>query len=361
MDERTSPAGPADGQGPAARPVIVKLYLPFSPERRGRPWREQVVGWDRGRTGAYLEALRREIEANAGEFDDCVVTAVRLGGGVVSGAPAQLLSDCVRSLRRCIPFADGRVGTQAGPSRRTPVPDKPCAVPGAGVPVSARVALHDISGASAPWFRRIGVGRFDVDIQALDDVDFLRLNHSDAKSDLTVVTDNFLHANNVVGTLGYILAYGFDAPDTRSLRRSVLAVVRSNACHLVLERWLGGPQAEGPTHPSGAAAHAASRSRAQLAPGPASVELEAAQLAEARDVLGSAGWVEYLPLHFALPGYEDAFWLARTRGVDEIGFGLGARTRLGGALSTNTDDWGTYLRFSDDYTRITAQAGRAQA
>lgn len=298
--------------GESPRRVVVKLATPFALERRGYPNREAIVGWDSARTSAYLAAVRREIEANADQFDDCTVAAVRLGGGIATNAPADELLHTVRTLRECLHVEDG-------------------------APVSAHASVNNVSGASMPLFRRAGVTRLDLEMLALDRADFVRLNHADAYPNLPYVVDSFLHAY-ANKSLGYVLAYGFAPANAMSFRRSVVEVTRSPASHLILARWRGAERSDVPC---------------------ASEEEAAAQLACAREVLSAAGMREYAPLRFARPDDEDPFWALQhsatgdARGCEVLGFGLGAQTRFGGVVSTNTADWDTYLRFSDDFTKIT--------
>lgn len=294
---------PSDG-----RAVVVRLELPFAVEARGRREREVVVGWDGERTHAYLQALQREIAANAGQFDDCTVRAVRLGGGIATNARADDLCQTCRVLHDTLHVAPH-------------------------APTSARASICNISGASMPLLRRAGVTRLDFELLSLDAGDFARLNHSDALQDLPYIVDCFLHAY-ANRSLGVVLAYGYDAPDTRAFRRSIVEFTRMPASHLILERWRGRGVAR------------------------ASAELEAAQLAEARAVLDEAGWREYAPLAFAQPGEEDPVIATRHAGGEVLAFGLGATTHFGGVETTNTADWDTYLAHSDDFARITADVRR---
>ena len=50
-------------------------------------------------------------------------------------------------------------------------------------------------------------------------------------------------------------------------------------------------------------------------------------------------------------GLGDAFFL--------LAFGLGAETRFGGIVSTNTSDFDTYANHSTDYTKITVATRKA--
>ncbi len=300
-------------QAQGTRRVVVELKMPFAVERRGYPSREHIVGWDSAQARAYLAALRAEMAANAPEFADCTVAAVRLDGGIPTNAPAEDLWHTMQELRRCM-----RVEPDAS--------------------LTSRASLCNVSGASMPYLRRAGVTRLDFELLALDNADFVRLNHCDAIQDMGYVVDSFLHAY-ANKSLGLVLAYGFDAPNTAAFRRTMVQFTRMPAHHLILERWQG----EGVPR--------------------ASEELEREQLAQARDVLGQAGFVEYAPLKFAKPGDEDAFWALQEEGegrkpLELVGFGVGAQTRFGGVCSTNTSDWDTYLQHSGDFTKITASVER---
>ena len=71
-------------------------------------------------------------------------------------------------------------------------------------------------------------------------------------------------------------------------------------------------------------------------------------------LLEEAGFHEYLPRRCARPGEEDRFATQEAAGTACIGFGLGAKTRLDGAVSTTTDDLALYCAASADYAAITA-------
>ena len=61
--------------------AVMDIRVPFSTKRQ--PWtgRLQVNGWDSTLNCAYARALIAELEANAGEFGDVEIQAVRFGGG----------------------------------------------------------------------------------------------------------------------------------------------------------------------------------------------------------------------------------------------------------------------------------------
>lgn len=282
------------------RDAIVKVELPFCVRKCAFCTRDVIPGWDSVRMRAYVDALVAEIEANAGQFDDCVVRAVRIGGGIASNAGAGI-ADIVRALRRALPVADD-------------------------AQVTMRASIANISGATMPFFRRAGVDRFDFEMLSLNPLDFVRLNRVDNLNDLPIVCDHFLHsyAND---SLGLVLAFGHAAPEGEdgelNVRRTALAAARTHASHVELVRCV-----------------------------PADESADG-QLEEARDVLVGHGFVEYLPLRFARCGKEDRFSLMKSTGALQIGFGLGAVTRMDGVESENTRDLARYCASSHDFAAIT--------
>ena len=59
--------------------AVMDIRVPFSTQRQ--PWtgRLQLNGWDGALNRAYARALIAELEANADEFADVELQAVRLG------------------------------------------------------------------------------------------------------------------------------------------------------------------------------------------------------------------------------------------------------------------------------------------
>jgi oxygen-independent coproporphyrinogen-3 oxidase len=251
-----------------------------------------------------MEALQRELTANAVQFDDCQIEAVHWGGGTASMVNAGDLCDAMRLICKRYHLTDD-------------------------VSITLRAAIANFSGASMPLFKRVGIQRFDLEMLSLDSSSYSAVNHTDALGDFPVICNSFLHAaqNN---SLGLVLIYGHsDVPQT-SFRRSLLAATYANAAHVSLQR------SEGDTAVGDEAA--------------------AEQIEDARSLLGDGGMAEYLPGRFARCGCEDRFLTGLAAGQELIGFGLGARTRFDGALSSNTLHLPTYLEHSADFSQITASA-----
>jgi oxygen-independent coproporphyrinogen-3 oxidase len=284
------------------RCVSLKLNVPFCLRSCSFCTRQVLTGWDSARAHAYMEALRTELAANAEQFADCVIEAVRFGGGTASMAGGEDVSDTMRLIHHSYNVADD-------------------------AQITMRAAISHFSGASMPMFKRAGIRRFDLEMLSLDPLSFHAVNKTDALGDFPVVCDHFLrsYTNN---NLGVVLLYGHSRVERASFRRSVLAVVNSQAVHLQLQR------CEGEEYAGDAEA--------------------SAQLEDAEQLLTKAGFVEYVPCHFARPGQEDVYSMNRNRHGELLGFGLGAQTILDAVISTNTLDFDTYLIHSGDYTQITA-------
>ena len=195
------------------RDAIVQVSVPFCVDDRALRREGMILGWDSARMARYADALVAEIEANAGQFDDCLVRAVQLGGGVASNAGADI-ARIVRAVRQVCDVAED-------------------------APVAMRSSIANVSGATMPFFRRAGVTRFDFEMLSLNPVDFVRLNRVDNLNDLPIICDHFLHsyAND---TLGLVLAFGHDASEggdgALNVRRTALAAARSHATHAELVR-----------------------------------------------------------------------------------------------------------------------------
>ena len=204
-------------------------------------------------------------------------------------------------------------------------------------PVAMRSSIANVSGATMPFFRRAGVTRFDFEMLSLNPVDFVRLNRVDNLNDLPIICDHFLHsyAND---TLGLVLAFGHDASEggdgALNVRRTALAAARSHATHAELVRVAD-----------------------ELAAGCDEV---ARQLDEMRGALTEHGFMEYLPLRFARAGKEDRFAQMAAAGVPQIGFGLGAITRIDGAESVNTRDLARYCAAEGDFAKITEEVRKTR-
>lgn len=283
--------------------AVMDIRVPFSTQRQ--PWtgRLQLNGWDGALNRAYARALIAELEANADEFADVELQAVRLGGGHASHLGGEALWDVVRTVR----------------ARYNVAPD---------APVTMRCALGDISGASMPYFKRAGVTRFDLEVLSLSATSYAAVNPEGSLEFYPLICNSFLHAP-ANDSLGVVLLAGSPAVSDIEVRRSFLEAPHYHTAHVVVECYEG---------PGADEARCTSR------------------IEDGRAVLEAAGLHEYAPLRFARPGCEDTYMRAMAQGGQVIGVGLGARTRFGGAETVTTSDLDTYLARSHDFTQITVEA-----
>lgn len=298
--------------------AVMQLNIPLCLRREGWDARPLVEGWNSARAHEYMLALQRELAANAEEFSDFRIVAVRWGGGIASMASAQDISDAMRLVRE----------------RYAVAPD---------APVTLEASISNVSGATMPFFKRAGITRFDFEMMQLTPMAFSKVNGTDHLGDLELVSDYFLKAY-ATDLLGMVLLYGSAAADPNAFRQSITAFLCGKASHLRLVRAAGADVLD-------------------------DVET-AAQLASAVERLEEAGFRQYAPLHFAKLGKEDRFTvltegrLAEGAVLDRVSaaalptpvlsFGLRAQTVVDGALTRNTDDFGLYCAHADDFARITA-------
>lgn len=284
------------------RPVTLKVQIPFCVHRCEFCSRPLIGGRDTERLHFYALALQKEILQNAGEFEDCRITAIHFGGGMASTLAGPDFYLLCKTLRE-----NYRVDEDA--------------------PVTLRATFLDINSGSLPFHRRAGVRRYDYEVLSLEPRDFPHLCYPSTigwAQDVSNVTHAAQRQN-----MGLVLLYGKQSITPAHFRRSLLAAARSHACHILLQRYEGQD-------------------------GPETDEEAAARLEEARALLPEYGFFEYLPRRFAKKGCEDRYALNRAAGFDHIAFGMGAVTCFDGVRSTNTMDLKTYFLHSGEYEKIAA-------
>jgi oxygen-independent coproporphyrinogen-3 oxidase len=288
--------------------AVLRVQIPFCVNPCDwQPHCAIIPGWNSKRQRAYMQAVIAEITSNAEQFNDVEITAVRLGGGLAA-CVGEDIANVMNCIRKSFSLADA-------------------------APVTMRTALSNISGANMTWFKRAGITRYDLEMMSLVEQNFYLLNKNDSLKDYQVAIDYILrsYANKILGIyLAWGLAAQSDTQTVQNFRNSIMTVVRSHAIHLVLLPYEGGTGATD--------------------------EQRQEMLAQARELLADGEFTEYLPLHFARPGHEDRYFKAHHNGAAELAFGLGAQTRFDGAVSTNTSDLTSYLKYSSDYSRITVAA-----
>lgn len=288
---------------PEKQAVVMKLNVPFCTRKPSFVWKKLI---ETGRTDTvhqYILALARELAANAEEFADCRVEAIRLGRGTASMMNGSDFDQLCRLIRERYDVAE-----DAG--------------------ITMRCSPADINGANQPFYNRNHVTRYDLEFFSLEPQDFIHLDCLNYMDQLPYISSGFLRASQRP-VMGFVLLYGKKTISRWGFRHSLLETTRRPVSHVLLQKCAGEDQldAEGCT----------------------------AQLAEASEILTEAGYHEYLPQRWAKEGCEDRFWSGAAAGKPVLAFGLGAVTAIDGARSKNTDDLELYLAHSGDYTQITEE------
>lgn len=281
--------------------VVMKLNIPFCTRKPSFVGRQLVETSDTELVHRYILALAREIDANAKEFEDCRVKAVRFGGGTASKMNGEDFDKLCRLLHARFDFAEN-----AGFSMRT--------------------SPADINGANMPFYNRNHVTRYDLELFSLEPQDFIHLDYLNYMDQMPYISSGFLRAGQRP-VMGFVLLYGKKTVSRWGFRRSVLETVRRPVSHVLFQQCAGADRM--------------------------TEEACEEQLQEAAGILSEHGYHEYLPRRWAKPGCEDLFWSGSAAGVPVLAFGLGAQTCIDGVQSTNTSDLDRYLDHSGDYSLIT--------
>ena len=289
-------------------PVVMKLNFPFITRKPSFNGRTLIEGRNTEMLHEYVLAMALELRANAADFADCEVQAIRLGGGSASITNGSDIDHLLRLIRNCYHVAEN-------------------------APVTMRTCPADINGANMPFYNRSHITRYDLELYSLEPLDFCTLDTLNYTQQMPYITHGFLRADSR-NSMGFILLYGKKNVSRYGFRHSVLEATRRPVCHVILQRCAGRDMLDD------AAAEA--------------------QLAEADELLTAVGFVQYLPRRWAKPGCEDKFWQGAAAGMDVLAFGLCACTKLDGMETTNTGDLSVYLAHSADYEQITVSTVPAE-
>lgn len=284
----------------AKRQITLFLSTPFCPRVCSYCTRATYEAGDPWLRRAYIEALGREIESAAGEFDDCTVAAVWVGGGIAGHMFDEELGNLLRSLPRMFDMAaDAEITCTAHPGMVSVETLNACRRGRV-----TRLAIEYETASPSEWAT---LGRF-LDPSAMD------------TTSMVLGT-----AARATLSLDFSLVVGISGQTTASLRRSIDQAIGYGAAHITV-RLLDSSDAESAS---------------------ACVEERAHLLGFATAYLTAHGFDQYLPLLFARPGARCRYRELEAGGCDVLGFGLGARTRFAGVRATNTTDLDTYLPYAD--------------
>ncbi len=311
----------------ASRPVVLELRMPFSPEAGG----DGTPGMLDPRMvdgHAYVAALSREVLASAADYGDCQVEAVALTGGMAAHVADDALGSLLRNVRQRFDVAPR-------------------------AEVSLRVRPGMVAATSVDMMRIGHVGRVVVDYatSSLDEWRTLGRKLDPGAMDVTRMVlgprregEPGIKLGDREADLAFELLIGIPGQIPATARASVEVALGYGATEVRLEDCKPVANLAAPAAASARHLGIAEQEQVRTAMG---------------ETLSAAGFAEYLPGRWALPGHEsrhEALSVAGT--VEMLGFGLGARTFFDGVEARNTFDLRTYLCFSDDPERCVATVHR---
>ena len=274
--------------------VVIEIRFPFCPGHCVY-CHKTALSRDKKLIPAYWKALRREVESTAEELQGCHIPAVHLGYGVPLEGDAEQLADVLLFLRKTLPV---------GPDTRW----------------SMRVLPYQLSAAALTVLRNAGIDQLVLETETCRSDEFAKLQKpyyfaafDGAVSLLSMVRQQGVHPEILLGIPG-------QTPDT--VRETLDYALRAKPDGIVLH-WFDPAQAGTP----------AARQLQDAA---------ARRLAE-------GGMQPYADgMHYAFPGQELAFALAKSRPHEQVGFGAGAVTQLEGLRYHNTSNLFVYMAHPDE-------------
>ena len=194
-------------------PVVMKLNFPFITRKPSFNGRTLIEGRNTEMLHEYVLAMALELRANAADFADCEVQAIRLGGGSASITNGSDIDHLLRLIRNCYHVAEN-------------------------APVTMRTCPADINGANMPFYNRSHITRYDLELYSLEPLDFCTLDTLNYTQQMPYITHGFLRADSR-NSMGFILLYGKKNVSRYGFRHSVLEATRRPVCHVILQRCAG--------------------------------------------------------------------------------------------------------------------------
>ncbi len=266
----------------------------------------------------YVDALLRELEASSKAAIGQEVCAIRIGGGQTSQASTGELADlteCIVSNYSLSPKAE----------------------------VTLKVLPEPAVGKIAGEWNDLGFNRIDYSVVTTDSSTrkLLGMPQLDANFGQPSGIENF----------GVSLSFGLPGQDSPALDAEIAAMLALGTKHIALKPFkLAANTPLGELYKKHLGKYEACSKR-----GIPTNEQTATMLNAAKNTLKGLGMVEYLPLRFALPGYECQFDGAIATGADVLGFGCNSRSRFRGIHFENTEFLDVYIANSPDFDKITSE------
>lgn len=304
-------------------PVILSIQTPFYPIPSSYDKRCLHPMSNPALLEAYADALRREIEAAAPDYADCLVEAVQVGGGIAGHAFDEQLGALLRDMHSWFHFApDAEISLEVHPGMVSVDTLTACR--------RGKVTTLRVDYATADVFESEAMGRF-LPPSAMD-------------------TTRMILANATV-RLSFDLLVGLPGQSAGSLVHTLEKAAAYGAAEIVLhslELVPGTPFAD-----RQAAAYAASTSPRKHLPN----EKERAALWQsAEEWLDAHGYHPTVPGRYAQEGGASRFHQLKAEKHALLGFGVGAHTRMDGVEAVNISGLEEYIRYSPDPLKLVERA-----
>ncbi|MGM9603836.1 MAG: radical SAM protein [Faecousia sp.] len=302
------------------KPILLALNIPFCPCRCTYCDKGCNVIGDLQVLDQYADALMREVEDSAHQYDDCQVKAVWIGGGIAGHLFDEKLELLLRRMRCWFPFA--------------PNPE-----------ITLKVHPGMVSTQTLAAIRRGGVTRLSIDYVTANSFEAAPLGRY-LPSDAMDVTQMVLAGAPVA--MSFDILTGLPAQTPGTIEQTLEKVLAYGARHISLIPLRIAPGT--PFAEKWVKENAGSTALRRHLPDQAECETI---LGRAECWLREHGFRDYLPGEYALPGEECTYLRMKAEGCEELAFGAGAVTSMDGVCSRNIRAIGDYCRFSPDPQRLT--------
>lgn len=301
-------------------PILLALNIPFCPTRCGYCDKGCDVIGDLPLLDRYADALTREVEASAHQFDDCEVQAVWIGGGISGHLFDEKLGTLLRNMRIWFPFAQN--------------PE-----------ITLKVHPGMVSTETLAAMRRGGITHLSIDYVTANSFECEPLERFLPPGAMDV-TKMVLAGTPV--SLSFDVLTGLPAQTSGTIVQTLEQTLRYGAQHISLmplrivpgtpfaERWVR--------------ANAESTALRRHLP---NEEERAALYSVADSWLRAHGFCAYLPGQYALPGCESTYLRLEHEDCAQLAFGAGALSRIDGMQSRNIRSIRDYCRFSPAPEKLT--------
>ena len=301
------------------KPVHLFVRFPFCDPRLSVDSRPLYTG-SREQMQAYLDAVLREAETAAPDFEDSGVRSLHIGGGYPLLLDADAWHRMIRELKRLFAFSEqAEISMDALPSQ-----------------------------LNASWmvrFQHLGVNRLRIDLVSgrAGDYEALGLPGNPGTAQTALILPQVFHLPHYAVRI----LYGLPGQTPEQFLVSTRFCCKFHAKEIHFR-------------PFREPAHEAWRKLALASQPVPDKEQAAAIKAAAGEHLLKKGYEEYLPDRFALPGYRSAAEAAATGGEELLSLGVGTRSRTDGVVYQTTGTLERYLSCSAEPEKLYTVLGKTE-